>query len=300
MNRASISDFRSWSLFQFLTALTLLLAAIFAVTLGISRWANQSFFDLVSIWQVVGSIVLSAVLAFLYVQMRDIQGEQKDIMFQQQSPLIFIDQVSFSDRELFENIAENVTESSLPLEIEDHEEYKFDNVSVQLENQGNGVAVNMRIRSRITADTDNGKIEISALQRPLTRNRSDGRIRLGNQEVSIMGNWNNHLEEGTSGEFSSPLLYTFESTGGDPVTMPFGCVTELLAGQDIEEASITFELAYEDSVSNTYTEDIVEASFEVEPNMDLVEALSEGERETPEEYKEEMHPEETASVSDFS
>jgi hypothetical protein len=277
----------------------ILLGAIFTVTIGISEWVNQSFFDLVSVWQVVGSIVLSAVLAFLYVQMRDIQGEQKEIMFQQQSPLVFIDQVSFSDRELFENIADNITESGLPLEIEDNENYKFDNISVQLENQGNGVAVDMRIHSQITADSEENRLQISSLRRPLTRNRSNGRIRLGDLEVSIMGNWNNHLEEGESGEFSSPLLYTFQSSGEDPVTMPFGCVTELLAGQDIEKAMITFELVYEDSLGNPYREDIVEASFGVEPNMDLVEALSEGERETPEEYKDEMLPEGTASVSDF-
>jgi len=300
MDRASISDFRSWSLLQFLTALTLLLAAIFAVTLGIAEWADQSFFDLVSIWQVVGSIVLSAVLAFLYVQMRDIQGEQKDIMYQQQSPLVFIERVSFSDNELYENIAENVTESNLPLEIENPEPYKSNNILVELENQGNGVAVDMRIHSQITADTGDGKIDISALRRPLTRNQSRGRIRLENQEVSIMGNWNNHLEEGTSGEFSSPLLYTFQTTEEDPVTMPFGCVTELFDGQDVEEASITFELFYEDSLGNPYTEDIVEASFSVEPNMDLVETLSEGDREIPQEYKEEMHPDDTASVSDFT
>lgn len=292
-------DFQSWSLLQFLTALTLFLAAIFTVTLGISEWGDQSFFDLVGVWQVVGSILLSAVLAYLYVQMRDIQEEQMEIMFQQQSPLVFIDQVSFSDRELFGDIAENITKSGLPLEIEDNEQYKFDNISVQLENQGNGVAVDMRIHSRITAGSGDKKTQISSLRRPLTRNRSRGRIRLGNQEVSIMGNWNNHLEEGESGEFSSPLLYTFQSTGEDPVAMPFGCVTELLAGQDIEEALITFELVYEDSLGNPYREDIVEASFGLESNMDLVEALSEGEREMPEEYKEEMHPEETASVSDF-
>jgi hypothetical protein len=299
MNRNSISDFRSWNLFQFLTALVLLLAAVFAVTLGVAEWAGESFFDLVSIWQVVGSIVLSAVLAFLYVQMRDIQGEQKDIMFQQQSPFVFIDQVSFSNRELFENIAENINESGLPLGVEDPEQYKFDNISVQLENQGNGVAVDMRIHSQITADLGNQKVQISSLQRPLTRNRSSGRVRLGNTEVSIMGNWNNHLEEGTSGEFNSPLLYTFESTDEDPVTIPFDCVTELLDGQDVEEARISFELVYEDSLGNSYSEDILEAAFSVEANMDLVDALAEGEREVPEEYKEEMHPGETASVSDF-
>jgi len=58
-------------------------------------------------------------------------------------------------------------------------------------------------------------------------------------------------------------------------------------------------LVYEDSLGNSYSEDISEAAFSVEGNMDLVDALAEDEREVPEEYKEEIHPGETASVSDF-
>jgi hypothetical protein len=300
MNRPSVLDLQYWGLPQFLTALAILLITIFALTLGISEWTGQSFFSLLSLWQIVGSIVLSAVLAFLYVQMRDIQGEQKDIMFQQQSPLIFIDHVSFSDHELSENIAETITESTLPLEIQDHEQYKVDNIAIQLENQGNGVAVDLRINSQIIADTEHGRIEISALRRPLTRSRSDGRIRLENLEVSIRDNWDNHLEESMSKKSSSVLLYTFKTNDDDPVTMPFGCVTELLSCQDVEDASITFELVYHDSLGNQYSEDIVEALFSVEPNMDLVEALSEGDRKAPEEYKKKLYPVNTASVSDFT
>lgn len=285
---------------MFLALLAILLFAIFALTFGISEWIGLSFFNLVSVWQVVGSIVLSAVLAFLYVQMRDIQGEQKDIMFQQQSPLIFINRVSFSDHELSENFAKTITESALPLEIQNNEQYKHDNISITLENQGNGVAVNMRINSQITVDTECEQIEIIALRRPLTRNRSDGTIKLENRMVSIKGNWDNHLEAGASGKFSSTLLYTFKTNGDDSVTMPFGCVTEFLSYQGVEKASITFELVYHDSLGNQYSEDIVEARFSVNPNIDLVEALSEGDHKTPDKYRTELYPGDTASVSEFT
>jgi hypothetical protein len=297
----SITEPKTWGLQYFLTALLILLLLITGSTAAASIILDISFFQLIGVWQVIGSIVLSAILAFLYIQMRDIQSEQKDIMFQQQSPLIFIDSVSFNKNPMHEDTAERISKSSLPTEIDDESDYFSDKISVKLENQGNGVATDIRVHSEINYEVDDQAKTITALRRPLTIEGREGMIGFGRKKVSIMGNWSNHLEERSENKFDSPLIYSITDSGReDPINIPFGVVTELLAEQEVEEASISFKLVYEDSLDYSYRENIIETGFDIESNMELVEALSQGEREISEEHKQKMIPEDTVSASELS
>lgn len=251
--------------------LALWLCFVIAVVLAGLVFAQKTAISFVEVMDVVGvlaSISLSALLAYLYLSMSNIQGQQKTIMANQERimeaehlPHLHLESVEMD------------TQSPIMPDVKDAFNiesgttgFSQDIAEISLINSGNGIAKNLCVYLHVEGLDEKGReiFQHDAIPHPLLKDNSEyntktdkrrNRDRADNPECFI--------EPDEASDYWAPFLFLV-STGDNEVEIPFGLLMEIYSQNGVEEITVEMGLTYEDMAENETSEKIGTYTAEID------------------------------------
>ncbi|WP_254808462.1 hypothetical protein [Natronosalvus amylolyticus] len=251
----------------------LLVALLVGVVSGasiISIHTSTPYLDVMNVVGALASISLSAVLAYLYLRMSDIQGQQKSIMTQQQKimeaehlPHLYLQNIEIEQEKMPISVSKKIADSKLGFELGEMGEFNVDVVELSLHNVGNGLAKDLRLEVEVEGNSEQSLTLFSqeAIGKPMSEYRHNNKaLREKEMQRDTDQNHRDFIESKKSGKFwVRPLFFVW--TYEDVVEVPFSFLSKLYSQQDVDEIYVKIGLSYKDMAGKRHYGDIDEKTI---------------------------------------
>ncbi len=211
----------------------------------------EPIFDWLLRWSEVigalGSVLLSALLVYFYRQMRNVQKTQAEIQGNQTELIETQTEISRANHEPL------ISVSSISFKLGDR-------ITLEIENEGNGIARNLALVSQI--ETKNEYYDIQPTVTPLTES-SNSLLSLGS-----------NLAANDSGEFDSSVVIGLESDYFTDTLSRFTTATAKLNYTGTQSAIVHLFVRYENILGDTRREPIEPAPVWITRPLSIESAFS--------------------------
>lgn len=224
----------------------LVLIIIPAATYFTAIYSPLEFSEVVNIISAAGTILLSAVLAYLYLQMWNTQEERTSIHQNQEDILERQVGIQEKQHELHQ------TEKRSLLDISNHT-LTDDNCGVYVSNHGGVAIVESHINTTLSTDEE----QFSTKSTQLTRTESD--MTKGGK---VIGKGQYGVKMRCCPEF-------YVEINDDQKTDSFSQITTFLVSNDVSSINIEIELVAADEFGNIATNTLLDGEIDIHQNMPL-------------------------------
>jgi hypothetical protein len=290
----------------FILILITSLIALIALTYLVSVSTGIRMLQLISVVEVPVSLAFSAILAYLYFRQANLMKGQQKLMELDYTPKLSLGELSVSGKDIDERKAGTINNSKLNMNIDEDTTYSVENLSIPLENIGQGVATELQLD--LTTKSLEPEFEeirrYSALQRPLELQDGHdyGYVSADRKKRPIAAHYHNNLASETHKKFEAIVTFRFPTNEDESefVFLPFSCIIELLSKQGVERARLQMSIKYQDTIQGKYEMPIMTVDFQIENNDSLANVLAHGEMSYPNHLDEKMTGDHTSTVSEVN
>lgn len=219
-----------------------------AVVVLVSSQTNIEFVEITNLTSAVGSILLSAILAYLYLKMWSTQEERTTVQQNQEEILNRQAEIQQSQHEILQ------TEKKALLDILE-QETQDDDCSFKISNHGGGAVVELHIVTQLIDDSD----LVSGSKKSTQLSRADS-----NAGGKIIGP--NEKEVGMKCCPQFEFQFDEETITGD-----FSEICTSLNKRGVDKISIQISLTAADEFGNLMEKDLFTNEIKIHPNMSLAE-----------------------------
>lgn len=235
----------------------LLLIGLFVVlgipllVLQVSGFTGLQFVEVSNLVSAVGSILLSAILAYLYLQMWSTQEERTTIHENQEAILDRQADIQEKQHDILQ------TEKQALIDIT-NQDFQGDDCTLSISNHGGGAIVELHLVTQIGTESQRTSSPNKSTQLTMGGSNSGGKI-VGPKETNIIMKCCPQFEFQIQSETKSG---------------PFSTITTLLSREDIKRITVEITLVARDEFGHPIEERLVEKEVEIHQSMELAEINS--------------------------
>lgn len=278
----------------FILILIISLIGMIILSYFVGAFTEIRMLQTISVVEVPVSLAFSAILAYLYFRQANLMKGQQKLMELDYTPKLSLGEITISKSEMGEHKINTINDSRLDIIIDKGTTRPVENLSIPLENIGQGVATELQLNLTIKSlEPEFEEVrQYSALQRPLELQDGHdyGYVRADGRKRPIAAHYHNNLASENHKKFKAIVTFRFPTNedGTKFVFLPFSCIIELLSKQGVERARLEIGIIYQDTIQSTYEMPIMTVGFQIEDNDSLADVLANGEMSYPNYLDEKM------------